>query len=133
VKPNVKVMGWRGHTRSAVTPPVGHTAKISKMTLKAYGCEINIQLSGNSSGGHSCSLHANCSLTSKLETSVAMCCVTNQHILVGFYCLQHKVHLCNEHALSSASLYATPTTWMDYLGKGEMLTNRDVNKMKHNI
>jgi hypothetical protein len=46
--------------------------------MAAYGREMNIQLSGNSSGGHSCSQHANC-------------------------------------------------RWMDYLGKEEMLTNRDVN------
>jgi hypothetical protein len=40
--------------------PVGRTAKFSKTTLEAaYGREINIQLSGNSSGGHSCSQYAN--------------------------------------------------------------------------
>ena len=27
----------------------------------------------------------------------------------------------------------TPVRWMDYLGKGEMLTNRDVNKFVHKI
>ena len=26
-------------------------------------------------------------------------CVTQLHILVAFYCPQHKVHLCNEHAV----------------------------------
>jgi hypothetical protein len=30
------------------------------MTLEAYGREMNIQFSGYSSGGHSCSHHANC-------------------------------------------------------------------------
>ena len=63
------------------------------------------KFSGNSSGGHSCSQHVNCTLP-QLETSVVLCCVTKLHILVA---------LCNDHA--------TPVGWMDYLGKGEMLTN----------
>uniref|UniRef100_A0A673WSE6 Nicastrin n=1 Tax=Salmo trutta TaxID=8032 RepID=A0A673WSE6_SALTR len=42
------------------------------MTLEAaYGRETNIQLSGNSSGGHSCSQHSNCMLP-QLKTSVAL-------------------------------------------------------------
>jgi hypothetical protein len=59
-KPDVEVLGWRGYMWSEVVRPVGHTAKFFKMTLKvAYGREINIKLSGNSSGGHSCRNHAN--------------------------------------------------------------------------
>ena len=59
----------------------GHTGKFSKMTLEAaYGREINITFSGNSSGGHSCSQNANCTLP-QLETSVALCCVTKLDIL----------------------------------------------------
>jgi hypothetical protein len=46
----------------------------------AYGKEVNIQFSGNSSCGHSCSQHANCTLP-QLETSVALCWVTKLHIL----------------------------------------------------
>ena len=42
-----------------------------------------------------CQSHA----PSKLETSVALCCVTKLHHLVAFYCPQHKVHLCNDHAV----------------------------------
>jgi hypothetical protein len=39
-----------------------------KMTLEvAYGREINIQFSGNSSGGHSCSQHANRTLHQNLR------------------------------------------------------------------
>ncbi len=42
---------------------VGCNAKFSEMPLEtAYGREINIQFTGNSSGGHSCSQHANCTL-----------------------------------------------------------------------
>ena len=60
-KQHVEVLGWRGYTRSAVVRPFGHTAKFSKITLEAvYDSEMNIKFSGNSSGGHSCSQHANC-------------------------------------------------------------------------
>jgi hypothetical protein len=50
------------HKWSAVVRPVGRTAKFSKMTEAAYGREMNMKLSGNSSGGHSWSQHANCML-----------------------------------------------------------------------
>jgi hypothetical protein len=36
-----------------------------------------------------------CSLISHLWH----CVVTQLHILVAFYCPQHKVHLCNEHVV----------------------------------
>ncbi len=40
---------------------VGCTAKFSEMPLEmAYGREMSIQFTGNSSVGHSCSQHANC-------------------------------------------------------------------------
>jgi hypothetical protein len=40
----------------------------SKMTLDvAYNREVNIQFSGNISGGHSCSQHANCTLPQNLR------------------------------------------------------------------
>ena len=55
---------------SAVVRQVGRTAKFSK-AASAYGREINIKFSGNSH------LHS----PSKLETSVALCCVTTLHIL----------------------------------------------------
>jgi hypothetical protein len=51
-----------------------------KSTL-VYGWEMNNQFSGNSSGGHSrqsaCQFH----VPSKLDTPVALCCVTNLHLL----------------------------------------------------
>ncbi len=54
------VLGWCGFTWSAVVRPVGCTAKFSEMPLDtAYGREMNIQFAGNSSGGDSCSQHAN--------------------------------------------------------------------------
>ena len=67
-KPDVEVLGWCGYTWSAVVRPVGHTEKLSKTTLAAvYGREIDIKLSGNSTGGHSSSQHTNCTLPQNLR------------------------------------------------------------------
>ncbi len=44
------------------------------------------------------------------------------HFRVVFYCGQPKPHLCNNHAVQSASWYATLVRWMYYLGKGEVLS-----------
>ncbi len=35
------------------------------------------------------------------------------HFRVAFYCGQPKAHLCNNHAVLSASWYTTPVRWMD--------------------
>ena len=93
-KPNVEVLGWRGYEADR------HTAKLSKTTLEpVYGREINITLSGNIPGGQSCSQHANCTLPQNLK-HVALCRVTKLNILKWpFIVPQHKVHLCNDHAV----------------------------------
>jgi poly(3-hydroxyalkanoate) synthetase len=87
-------------TLSAVVRLVEHTVKFSKTTLEAaYSREINIMFSGNSSGGHSCSQHAKCTLSQTIETLVALCCLTNLHILVAFFCPQHKGYLFDDRAV----------------------------------
>ena len=48
----------------AVVRPVGCIAKLSKTP---YGSKMNIQLMGNSSGGDSCSHHANRTLPQNLQ------------------------------------------------------------------
>ncbi len=65
---DVEVLGWCGYTWSAVVRPVKCTAKFSETPLEtAYGREMNIQFTGNSSGGHSCSHHDNCTLPQNLR------------------------------------------------------------------
>ncbi len=65
---DVEILGWCGYKWSVVVRPVGCTAKFSETPLETvYGREINIQFTGNSSGGHSCSQHANCTLHQNLQ------------------------------------------------------------------
>ena len=88
--------GWRGYMWSAVVRPVGRTAKFSKMTLELdYGREINIKFSSNSSGGHFCSHHFNCTFPQP-ETSEALFCDKTAYFKVAFYCPQHMCMLFNQ-------------------------------------
>jgi hypothetical protein len=61
---------------SVVVRPVGGIAKFSKT---AFNREMNIQFSANSSGGHSCSQQANCSLPQNLRH--LWHCLAKLHIL----------------------------------------------------
>ncbi len=61
---------------------------------RAYCREINIQFTYNSSGGYSCSQHANCTLPLKLATSVALCCVIKLHILEWPFIVASLRHTC---------------------------------------
>ncbi len=98
---DVEVLGWCGYTWSAVVKPVGCTAKFSEMPLEmAYGREMNIQFTGNSYGGNSCSQHANC----KLATFVALCCVIKLHILEWPFIVASLRHTCAIILLSNQHL-----------------------------
>ena len=57
-----------GYTGSVVVRQVAYTDTFSKVTLEvAYGKEMNILISGNISGGHSCSKNANYMLSQNLR------------------------------------------------------------------
>ncbi len=62
-----------------------------------------------------------------------MLCNKTAHFRVTFYCDQSKAHLCTNHTVKWASWCATPARWMDYLGKGEVLTNTDLNRFVNKI
>ncbi len=65
----------------------------------AYSREINIQFTGNSSGGHSCSQHANYTLPQNCHICDIVLSDKTVHFRVAFYCGQPKAHLCNNHAV----------------------------------
>ena len=95
-KPDVEVPGWRGYMLSVVVRLVGRTAKFSKMRFDAaYGREMDIKLSGNCSGRYSCMPIAR-SLKTRDICGILLCDKTTR---VNFYCPQHKVHPCNDHAV----------------------------------
>ncbi len=58
-------------------------------------------------------------------------CDKTAYFRVAFYCGQPEARLCNNHAVES--WYATPLRWMDYLSKGEVLTNTDLDRFVNNI
>ncbi len=126
-----RVLGWCGYTWSALVRPVGCKAKLSEMPLEtAYGREINIQFTGNSSGGHSCGQHANCTLPQTCNI-LALCCVIKLRILECPFIGASLRHTCAIIMLSNQHLVMLYLwlRWMDYLGKGEVPTNTDLEDL----
>ncbi len=55
----------------------------------AYGREMNIQFTGNRSGGHSCSQHANCMLPKTCDICGIVLCDKTAHFRVYIYIYTH--------------------------------------------
>ena len=86
-KLDVEVLGWRGYTWSAVVTPFGHTTKFSKTTLEvACGREINILVEIPA-------------VSMPIARWLKTWDVCGLVFIVAFHWPQHKVHLCDDHAV----------------------------------
>ncbi len=68
-------------------------------------------------------------------TSVALCCVIKLHILEWSFIVVSLRHTCAVIMLSNQHLDMPHLRlrWMNYLGKGEVLTNTDLDRFVNNI
>lgn len=80
-KPDVTVLGWHSYTMSVVARPVGCTPSFCETTFEAaYGGKMNIQFTGNNSGGHYYSYQANCTFPHVWHLWFCVC-IKELHIL----------------------------------------------------
>ncbi len=108
----------------AVVRPFGCTDKFSETPLEmSYGREMNIQFTGNSSGGHSSAVSMPIALSPQKTCDICgIVLLIKQHILEWYFIVASLRHTCaNNHAVYQHLEYATTVRWMDYLGKGEVL------------
>ncbi len=70
----------------------------------AYGREMNIKFTGNSSGGHSCSQLAYSTLPQNLRHLWQLCCVIKLHILEWLFIVASLRHTCAIIMLSNQCL-----------------------------
>ncbi len=88
-----------------VVKPVGCTGKFSETPLEtAYGREMNIQFTGNSSGGHSCSQHANCTLPQNMCDICGIVLCDKTAILEWPFIVARLRHTCAIIMLSNQHL-----------------------------
>ncbi len=100
---DVEVLGWCGYTWSAVVSwmycQMYCRLDVLPNSLKcfletAYDREMNIIFTGNSSGGHSCSQHANCTIPQNSRYLWHCAVLIKLHILEWPFIVASLRHTC---------------------------------------
>ncbi len=118
---DVEVLGWCGYTWSAVWGRLDVLPNSFETPLEtAYGREMNIKFTGNSSGGHSCSQHAIARFLKTCDIWWHCAVWLKMHILeCTFIVASLRPHLCIT-MLSNQHLICHTCEGRDYIGKGEV-------------